>query len=69
MNCPNCNYEFSGVVDSRFNGNRKRRRRECISCGFRYTTMEMLADDLTKLENELSISVKKLEKIRKEVDL
>lgn len=42
MKCPVCHDEQSRVVDSRLteNGNSTRRRRECESCSFRFTTFE-----------------------------
>ena len=42
MRCPRCGCEESKVVDSRPSENNDaiRRRRECASCGFRFTTYE-----------------------------
>ncbi len=42
MKCPFCGYSDSKVVDSRptDEGNSIRRRRECLSCGNRFTTYE-----------------------------
>ncbi len=42
MKCPFCTYEESKVVDSRHSedGLSIRRRRECLSCGKRFTTYE-----------------------------
>ena len=42
MRCPRCGCEESKVVDSRPSENNDaiRRRRECIGCGFRFTTYE-----------------------------
>ena len=44
MRCPFCACEESKVVDSRptDEGNRIRRRRECIQCGNRFTTYEII---------------------------
>ena len=44
MKCPFCNYLESRVVDSRpaDEGERIRRRRECLSCLKRFTTYEMV---------------------------
>lgn len=49
MRCPNCKYENSKVVDSRHADDLVaiRRRRECESCGFRFTTFERV--ELTPL--------------------
>ena len=44
MKCPFCNYEESKVIDSRptDEGERIRRRRECIKCAKRFTTYEII---------------------------
>ncbi len=40
MRCPFCNFRDSKVTDSRANDDGIRRRRQCISCGERFTTAE-----------------------------
>jgi len=44
MKCPFCSYEESKVIDSRpaDDGERIRRRRECLNCGKRFTTHEVI---------------------------
>ena len=44
MKCPYCGYEESKVIDSRptDEGERIRRRRECLKCAKRFTTYEMI---------------------------
>lgn len=44
MKCPFCAYEESKVIDSRptDEGERIRRRRECLKCGKRFTTYEII---------------------------
>lgn len=44
MKCPFCSFEESKVIDSRptDEGEKIRRRRECISCGKRFTTYEII---------------------------
>ena len=44
MKCPYCSLEESKVVDSRSaeDGERIRRRRECLKCGKRFTTYEII---------------------------
>lgn len=46
MRCPFCNYEDSRVIDSRGSneGRVVRRRRECLSCGRRFTTKEYVEE-------------------------
>lgn len=42
MHCPACHFNDTKVVDSRVasDGSSIRRRRECLKCGFRYSTLE-----------------------------
>ena len=42
MNCPYCGYYDSKVIDSRDINDGIRRRRQCLSCGSRFTTYERL---------------------------
>ncbi len=44
MHCPSCRYKDSRVLDSRVaeDGSSIRRRRECRSCGKRFTTLEQM---------------------------
>ena len=44
MKCPFCGYSESKVIDSRptDEGSRIRRRRECLECGKRFTTYEII---------------------------
>ena len=44
MKCPYCGYEESKVIDSRptDEGERIRRRRECLECARRFTTYEII---------------------------
>ena len=44
MKCPYCGFQESKVVDSRptDEGERIRRRRECLGCGKRFTTYEVI---------------------------
>ena len=44
MKCPFCGYEENKVIDSRptDEGERIRRRRECLKCAKRFTTYEMI---------------------------
>ncbi|MDR1753604.1 MAG: transcriptional regulator NrdR [Eubacterium sp.] len=42
MKCPDCGHYDSKVIDSRPTDNKIRRRRECLSCGGRFTTYEIV---------------------------
>ncbi len=55
MRCLNCNHEDTKVIDSRVAGEgiAIRRRRECVSCGFRFSTYEeMEILDLTVVKRD-----------------
>lgn len=62
MRCPKCGFEDSKVIDSRPSENNEaiRRRRECESCGFRFTTYER--------REELPLSVRKRDGLREPFD-
>jgi transcriptional repressor NrdR len=47
MRCPKCTSIEDKVIDSRISkeGNTIRRRRECLECGYRFSTTEMLVRD------------------------
>ncbi|MCY3599735.1 MAG: transcriptional regulator NrdR [Gemmatimonadetes bacterium] len=47
MQCPGCNHMEARVVDSRTSrgGRAIRRRRECLSCGERFTTYEQVEEE------------------------
>ncbi len=42
MRCPHCGHDDSKVTDSRNIDDTVRRRRECLGCGFRFTTYERI---------------------------
>jgi transcriptional repressor NrdR len=42
MRCPYCKHTEDKVIDSRTSGDSIRRRRECLSCGKRFTTYEYI---------------------------
>ena len=46
MECPSCGHQESKVVDSRpYDGNKAiKRRRECLACGYRFSTFERLEE-------------------------
>lgn len=56
MHCPFCSHEETKVIDSRLagEGSQVRRRRECLSCGERFTTFEtaeLVMPHVTKRDN------------------
>jgi len=52
VNCPSCQHTDAKVLETRATGDAIRRRRECRSCGHRFTTME-------RIELRLPLVVKK----------
>ncbi|HLP01596.1 MAG TPA: ATP cone domain-containing protein, partial [Opitutaceae bacterium] len=55
MRCPKCTSIEDKVIDSRISreGTTIRRRRECLECGHRYTTTEMIVrEDLVVIKRD-----------------
>ncbi len=52
MHCPFCGAHDTKVIDSRLvaEGDQVRRRRECLACGERFTTGELVMAELQKLD-------------------
>lgn len=48
VQCPKCNGE-SHVIDSRDEESARRRRRKCDSCGHRYSTYEIHAEEYNRI--------------------
>lgn len=68
MNCPYCNNQETKVIDSRESkdGNSVKRRRECLKCNKRYSTIEkVLKLDLEVKKANGEIEVFNLPKLRK----
>ncbi|MBQ6352686.1 MAG: transcriptional repressor NrdR [Lentisphaeria bacterium] len=51
MRCPKCSAENDKVIDSRAgrDGATVRRRRECLSCGYRFSTLESVVPEDMKV--------------------
>ena len=49
MKCPTCKDNNAKVIDSRDRGTWRRRRYECLSCGYRWTTEEVPEGEIDKL--------------------
>ncbi len=60
MKCPFCDAEDSKVIDSRPNDNSIRRRRQCETCGKRFTTYERI--------EVIPLMVIKRDQVREEFD-
>jgi len=68
MNCPYCNYNETKVIDSRESkdGNSIKRRRECLKCNKRYSTIEKLLKlDLEVEKSNGDVEVFNLPKLKK----
>lgn len=50
MKCPQCSWGSSTVLEARQTQQYKRRRRECLSCEHRWTTVEVTAEEHTRLK-------------------
>ena len=57
MVCPNCGSYQVKVTDSRLVGDeqKQRRRRLCLSCNVRFTTVEICLDQLKELEKSAAL--------------
>lgn len=55
MNCPRCNDSEARVMDSRnrLEGKEVYRRRRCLACGYRFTTLETVVKISTKKKEKL----------------
>lgn len=56
MLCPICNSD-TRVIDSRFKDSRIRRRRKCLSCGYRYSTYEVIKPNKNMLKLITDVAV------------
>lgn len=54
MRCPKCGNEHTRVIDSRTQeaNNTIKRRRECCSCGYRFTTFERCEDPIEVIKSD-----------------
>lgn len=54
MRCPKCGHEHTRVIDSRMQdtNNTIKRRRECCSCGYRFTTFERCEDPIEVIKSD-----------------
>ena len=71
MKCPECSCEESKVIDSRpaADGSSIRRRRECLSCGHRFTTHEEIIQvELKVIKRDQTRQDLDSEKIRRGVE-
>lgn len=57
MRCPKCGWEKTKVIDSRTQDatNTIKRRRECVSCHYRFTTFERCEDPIEVIKSDGSV--------------
>ena len=60
MKCPFCGGFDSKVVDSRptEDGERIRRRRECVGCGKRFTTFEVVEIKIVSIADNITVTAR-----------
>ena len=66
VRCPRCSNAKSRVVDSRTSlNNRQRRRRQCCSCGMRFTTYEAVTNDVftNSLKKQFHVTLDDISKL------
>ena len=74
MICPKCKANQLTVVDSRPTSNEVRRRRECLVCHHRFTTVEISLDrakkiDAERLRQQIACLEEKIDRVRAGYDL
>lgn len=52
MNCPECGFGGVGCVDSRPKNGTVYRRRRCLNCDYRYSTIEISLEDMDTLKEK-----------------
>jgi transcriptional repressor NrdR len=60
MNCPHCDHDKNKTIDTRKSKAHTRRRRQCNSCGWRFTTREIPDSGLkhlSALAQELALAL------------
>ena len=61
--CPSCGIGKLGTFDTRANEYGIRRRRICPKCNFRFTTLEIVADDFENISKKTEWLHNKLNKV------
>lgn len=56
MTCTNCGHYSTRVLDSRHAPGRVRRRRECVRCRERITTVEIVAGSVSEVVTRIEVS-------------
>ncbi len=72
MKCPSCGFDADKVIDSRNikDGSEIRRRRQCSSCNFRFTTYEKYeVTPITIIKNDGTRQQFQREKLRNSIDI
>lgn len=59
MNCPKCGNSLASCIDARQKNDTIYRRRKCVECGYRYSTIEITIDENKRLI-EVEKSLKEL---------
>lgn len=52
MNCPKCGHDVVSCIDSRPRNGTIYRRRKCMECGHRFSTLEISLDDMDRLKHK-----------------
>ena len=53
--CPNCKSENLYCVDSRKSQGKVRRRKKCLECGFKFSTIELPMNEVYRIEKTLHL--------------
>ena len=68
MLCPKCKSDKLTCIDSRPSGDTTRRRRMCLDCKCRFSTMEIEVEEYKELQTEGKLLAAMLEKAKEVAD-
>ena len=68
MICPKCKSDNLTCIDSRPSGDTTRRRRMCLDCKCRFSTMEIEVEEYKELQTEGKLLAAMLEKAKEVAD-
>lgn len=67
--CPKCQSEQVKVYDMRHTTNGCRRKRKCLACGYRYSTMEVLITEYNNSIMQMAEDKKSIDKYEQEMKM
>ena len=68
MNCPKCRSGNIDILDSRRHEDCVKRRRMCLDCGFRYSTIEINVDEYKTMQEKVNFLHTLMQKVKETAD-